>query len=318
MNGRIRWGRTFAGVALVGASAVAGGGLADAALSGGGHGPMAHGNVTRTEDAKGTTVDPIAFETKGPAEVVTSHVTIAPGGHTPWHHHPGPHIAVIKSGTVKVYETDCTFKTFTAGQTLFDPGPVSPPHVHIAHNTEATDAVIAITDVRDGTDKRPTVTADPQPNACFTSSANGVGQLGVTRVEDLKATVNDLFKVNVPAGAEAFTGSNLFPPGSKTPWHYHPGPHTVTVKSGTLEVIASGCSVKTYTAGQGFFDPGRTDVPFVHYAINNGSGNAEILTTDLRADDKRLLIPTESQAEVCGTAATGATPAPATSLPRTS
>ena len=227
---------------------------------------------------------------------------------------------MVKSGTVRVYETDCTFKTYTAGQALFDPGPISPPHVHIAHNAETTAVVLAITDWRDGTDKRPTVNVDPQPTACFTSAANGVGALDVTRVEDLKATVSDLFKVNVPAGSEASTGSNTFPPGSKTPWHHHPGPHTVTVKSGTLDVVAADCSVKTYAAGQGFFDPGRTDVPFVHYAVNNATaGNVEILTTDLRTDDKRLLVPTEPQPAACAAAVTSTpTPAPATSLPRTS
>lgn len=310
MIGQRKFGRVVAGVALAAGAAVAGGGLADAALPGDGHAPMAHGNVTRTEDAKGAGVEPVAFETTGPAEVVTSHVTIAPGGHTPWHYHPGPHLAVVKSGSVRIYETDCTFKTYTAGQSLFDPGPLNPTHVHIGHNADATDVVIAITDIRDGADKRPSVTVEPQPAACFTSSAGGVGALGVTRVEDLKATVNDLFKVDVPVGAEASTGSNTFPPGSKSPWHYHPGPHIVTVKSGTLEVVASGCSVKSYATGQGFFDPGRTDVPFIHYAVNNAtSGNVEILTTDLRPGDKRLLIPIESQAEVC--------PAAATSLPAT-
>ncbi len=195
--------------------------------------------------------------------------------------------------------------------------------VHTAHNTGDTDAVVVATDIREA-DKRPAVAVDPQPNACFSSSMNGVGQLGVTRVEDGKGTIADAVDSTVSGATEVFTGGLRLAPGGHTAWHHHPGPHIVTIKSGTLRVYATDCTFKTYSAGQAFYDPGRTAPPFIHVGHNpEASGNVEVLTTDIRsaAGDKRLAVNTEPQPASCIAAAgttSATTPEPAASLPRTS
>ncbi len=305
------------GAAIVAATVLIVAGLALATGSG-------QHDVTRAEDAKAALTDGVHVKTAGPSEVSTSHTTIAPGGHTAWHYHPGPHIVQVKAGTIRVYKTDCTFTTYSAGQGFFDPGHTAPPMVHTAHNTGTTEAVVVATDIREA-DKRPAVVVDPQPNACFSSSMNGVGQLGVTRVEDGKGTIADAVDSTLNGASEVVTGGLTLAPNGHTAWHHHPGPHIVTIKAGTLRVYATDCTFKTYTAGQAFFDPGRTAPPFIHVGHNpEASGNVEVLTTDLRsaAGDKRLAVNTEPQPASCIAAAATTnpptTPEPAGSLPRTS
>ena len=268
-------------------------------------------DVTRVEGAKGTVADLVEIKTNGPAEATTGIVSIAPGGHTAWHHHPGPHIVTVKAGTVRVYETDCTFKSYSTGQGFFDPGHTDHPHIHTAHNAEATgDAVLAITDIREA-DKRLTIAADPKPASCFASAANGTGTLDVTRTEDAKATVADLFEITTKAAAEAVTGHVSIGPGGHTAWHHHPGPHIVMVKAGTVRVYETDCTFKTYSAGQGFYDPGHTDHPHVHTAHNaEAAGDAVLAITDIRETDKRLTVVATPEPASCFAAAAAA-PAPA-------
>jgi quercetin dioxygenase-like cupin family protein len=45
--------------------------------------------------------------------------------------------------------------------------------------------------------------------------------------------------------------------GSSSGWHRHPGVVLVTVQSGTLVFYDSECRVKTYTAGQTFWESGQ-------------------------------------------------------------
>jgi quercetin dioxygenase-like cupin family protein len=305
------------GAAVVAATVLIVSGLALASGSG-------QHDVTRADDAKTGLADGVHVKTAGPSEVTTYHITVAAGGHTPWHYHPGPHIVQVKTGTIRVYQTDCSFKTYTAGQGFFDPGHTAPPMVHIAHNAEATEAVLVVTDIREA-DKRLAVVVDPQPKACFASSMNGVGQLGVTRVEDGKGTIADAVDSAVNGASEVSTGGLTIAPGGHTAWHHHPGPHIVTIKTGTLRVYATDCTFKAYSAGQAFFDPGRTAPPFIHVGHNaEPSGNVEVLITDIRsaAGDKRLAVNTEPQPASCiaaaGSSNPGSGPEPASSLPRTS
>jgi quercetin dioxygenase-like cupin family protein len=265
-------------------------------------------DVTRVEDAKTIVSDLIEFTTKGPAEATTSVMSIAPGGHTAWHHHPGPHIVKVKAGTLRVYETDCTFKTYTAGQGFYDPGRTDHPHIHTGYNAEATgDVVIATTDIREA-DKRLAIVTEPQPAACFTSAANGVGALGVTRTDDAKVTIADPMELKTKGAAEAVAGHITIGPGGHTAWHHHPGPHIVLIKAGTLRVYKTDCTFKTFSAGQGFYDPGRTDHPHIHTGYNaEATGDAVLAITDIREEDKRLAIATNPEPAACfgAAAATG-------------
>ena len=127
-----------------------------------------HG-VTRVEETNVSVEDPIRIRTRGDSQVIVAHISVAPGGHTPWHYHPGPHIVSVKTGVVQVYETDCSARTYESGTGFFDPGPTRRPHIHTLRNPSATQtAEVVVTDIRDGDDLRPAVVADPQPAPCFT------------------------------------------------------------------------------------------------------------------------------------------------------
>ena len=57
---------------------------------------------------------------------------IGPGGHTGWHSHPGPAIALVKNGQLTLYSSEdpaCTGRPFGAGQAFVDSGQ---GHVHMA------------------------------------------------------------------------------------------------------------------------------------------------------------------------------------------
>lgn len=131
-----------------------------------GSGTGTHG-VTRTEESNVRIDDPIRINENQGSQVIVAHITVEPGGHTPWHYHPGPHIVSVDAGTVEVYETDCTFTSYAAGTGFFDPGSTQRPHIHTLRNPSMTQsAEVVITDVRTD-DLRPTIPADPQPAPCF-------------------------------------------------------------------------------------------------------------------------------------------------------
>jgi quercetin dioxygenase-like cupin family protein len=72
-------------------------------------------------------------------------VTIAPGGTTGWHTHPGPAVVVIKSGSFTLYDGDdptCTGGVYSAGQVFIDPGR---GHVHIGRNEGSQNVELYVT-----------------------------------------------------------------------------------------------------------------------------------------------------------------------------
>ena len=89
------------------------------------------------------TVDADNFKLKlhdssNPADVAIQQVTIAPGGFTGWHTHPGPAVVLVKSGSFTLYEADdlsCMGRTYTAGESFVDTGY---GNVHIGRNEAMT------------------------------------------------------------------------------------------------------------------------------------------------------------------------------------
>ena len=146
---------------------VAGGGLTVTSELAQATGTGTHG-ISRTEEANVRIEDDIRIKEKGGAQVIVAHITVQPRGHTPWHYHPGPHIVTVKTGTVEVYETDCTSKGYPINTGFFDPGETRRPHIHTLLNPSYDQvAEVVITDIRTD-DPRLTVAADPQPAPCFT------------------------------------------------------------------------------------------------------------------------------------------------------
>lgn len=87
----------------------------------------------------------LKLKTRDDVDVVTQAITVAPGGHTGWHSHPGPVFVTIRAGTLTFYDADdptCTGGTYVAGDTFVDRGG---GHVHIARNEGATDLVLYAT-----------------------------------------------------------------------------------------------------------------------------------------------------------------------------
>ena len=78
-------------------------------------------------------------------DTVMQQIVIGPGGHTGWHSHPGPAIALIKNGELTLYSGDdptCTGRTFGAGQGFVDSGQ---GHVHIARNLTSQNTEVWVT-----------------------------------------------------------------------------------------------------------------------------------------------------------------------------
>src|SRR2546430_4086900 len=79
---------------------------------------------------------------KDPTDTVVTTTTIAPGGSTGWHSHPGPAFIVVTQVTLTVYDGDdpaCTPHTYTPGTGFLDPGL---GHVHIARNDGTTPVTV--------------------------------------------------------------------------------------------------------------------------------------------------------------------------------
>ena len=91
----------------------------------------------------------LRMDAKSPTDVAIVQATLAPGGSTGWHGHPGPSIVIVRSGTVTMYEArhhdadhaadddrdgdrrrGCAVQSFGPGQAF-----VHPPSVHNFVNT---------------------------------------------------------------------------------------------------------------------------------------------------------------------------------------
>jgi hypothetical protein len=100
------------------------------------------------------------------ADTVMQQIIIPAGGHTGWHSHPGPAIALVKNGELTLYSGDdptCTGHTFGASQGFVDSGQ---GHVHIARNltTQNTEVWVTYLDVPPGESVR---NDKPDPGNCF-------------------------------------------------------------------------------------------------------------------------------------------------------
>ena len=87
----------------------------------------------------------LKLSTRQEIDVVTQTITLAPGGHTGWHSHPGPVFVVIQAGTLTYYDADdptCSPIGYGAGDSFIDEGG---HHSHIARNEGATDVVLYAT-----------------------------------------------------------------------------------------------------------------------------------------------------------------------------
>jgi quercetin dioxygenase-like cupin family protein len=76
----------------------------------------------------------LAVQDGDTTDVVTQSISMAPGGTTGWHGHPGPVLVTVKSGELTIVYTDdktCEGRTYKAGESFVDFGNVK---VHTALN----------------------------------------------------------------------------------------------------------------------------------------------------------------------------------------
>ena len=95
-----------------------------------------HARGTLAEELNVHSKSGIKLQTKNALDVVTQSISIAPGGTTGWHGHPGPVFVTIKSGELTIYYAgnDCQGTTYGPGETFLDRGDVT---VHTARNEGA-------------------------------------------------------------------------------------------------------------------------------------------------------------------------------------
>ena len=96
---------------------------------------LAAGQHPITEKVLGaaSVAQPYTFEVKKPADVVVAKATVPPGASFGWHSHRAAVVAVVKSGTLSLYDSagpTCTAHRYSAGQGFTE----QPGHVHLARN----------------------------------------------------------------------------------------------------------------------------------------------------------------------------------------
>jgi quercetin dioxygenase-like cupin family protein len=89
---------------------------------------------------------------RGDSDLYVTKHTFDPGGQTGWHSHPGPSLITVIEGTLTVYHDDCTFETYSAGQSFTDLGCGD---IHNVRNEGATEAIdVAVQIVPHGAPRR--------------------------------------------------------------------------------------------------------------------------------------------------------------------
>jgi mannose-6-phosphate isomerase-like protein (cupin superfamily) len=108
----------------------------------------------------------VKLKTKSSVDFVTQQITIAPGGTTGWHSHPGPVLVTVKSGELTlVYADDesCQGRTYRAGESFVDRGDEI---VHTALNRGSTNLELWGTYLVPGAPGTPMRIDAPSPGTC--------------------------------------------------------------------------------------------------------------------------------------------------------
>ena len=119
-----------------------------------------YGEMDLNADKSGTW--DLKLKTKSDTDVYVTRNSIAIGGQSGWHTHPGPSLITVTVGEITVYEADlCTPRVYRAGEGSIDLGS---GHVHLIRNESgaAAETVVVQLIAHDAT-RRIDV---PEPNNC--------------------------------------------------------------------------------------------------------------------------------------------------------
>jgi len=79
--------------------------------------------LTNIPLARGTNTSEGTIPLKAGSDVAVAQITVAPGGSSGWHSHPGGAVVVVKEGSLTVYTSlgsTCETTTYTAGQAFIE------------------------------------------------------------------------------------------------------------------------------------------------------------------------------------------------------
>lgn len=170
--GRARGRRAFlvgAGAAVAGSVLAAGGSGLSSLVAPASRMPRASASpssgVSRKGLGRGVVTRGADIEVKKGSDVVIDAVTLAPGGTTGWHTHPGPEVVLVTSGVLtfrRLTGVTCVTEKVSAGEASVG---AAPGEVHMAHNQgpDPVEMVVAFFNVPSGEPSR--VEADP-PLTC--------------------------------------------------------------------------------------------------------------------------------------------------------
>ncbi|MFI9583058.1 cupin domain-containing protein [Streptomyces sp. NPDC052236] len=99
--------------------------------------------VSGTVLAQGVSEETLKLKARGRTDVVVRTITVAPGGSTGWHHHPGQLLAVVQSGTLTRTLDDCSVEVTPAGTAFIEPS--GSAHRHIGRNLGSEPVVLYVT-----------------------------------------------------------------------------------------------------------------------------------------------------------------------------
>lgn len=107
---------------------------------------LAAGGRTITEKVLGaaSVAQGYRIDVKKPADVVVAEATVPPGASFGWHYHRAAVAAVIKSGTLTLYDSadrTCTGTRYSAGEGFTERA----GHVHLARNETHKPVVVLVT-----------------------------------------------------------------------------------------------------------------------------------------------------------------------------
>ncbi len=97
--------------------------------------------ITVTGIARGTLAAALNYEVTAGTDILNQTVTIAPGGTTGWHSHPGTTIVAVSQGTGTFQHADCTTSTYATGSAFVD----FPREVHQFRNDGTIPLVFHVT-----------------------------------------------------------------------------------------------------------------------------------------------------------------------------
>jgi len=99
--------------------------------------------IASATPSSGVTAVTIEDHVIGGTDYVLKKITIAPGGTTGWHYHPGPVYAVVEQGTLTHNHSDCSVDgVYGPGDLISEQA--GPGNVHIGRNLGTTPVVLLV------------------------------------------------------------------------------------------------------------------------------------------------------------------------------